>query len=371
MLPSGNDAAHRAGARTSAAPSAAFVRADERSAREMGLRLHALRVARAGSSTRATTRARVDLAALTRAVLDQPAAGADRRAPRARSCRSRSRAGGCTSTTHNPLLRAGYPGTHRASRPATPTPPAAAWSPRRAATARRLGVVLLHSPDPGRQARKLLDRGFAALRARSDDACRRGAPRLGGLVAAAINSVAGAVAHLLPGPAGGRLPGADRERHERDRGHAGLPACIVNDGAHARGLSALTRTTRSAAARRHADMLAAARRPRRPRGSTRRPRRPRRLRWSARREHRRRLRTPLAMTSGWSARAQPNVLARRHRDRRRRHRVAATLLARPSARGRSDFGRPRAGAAGLRLALRAVCHRRRTLRAARRADGRR
>jgi D-alanyl-D-alanine carboxypeptidase len=29
---------------------------------------------------------------------------------------------------------------------------------------RRLGVVLLHSPDPGRQARRLLDRGFRANR---------------------------------------------------------------------------------------------------------------------------------------------------------------------------------------------------------------
>jgi D-alanyl-D-alanine carboxypeptidase (penicillin-binding protein 5/6) len=29
--------------------------------------------------------------------------------------------------------------------------------------ARRLGVVLLHSPDTGTQARKLLDRGFAVL----------------------------------------------------------------------------------------------------------------------------------------------------------------------------------------------------------------
>ena len=62
---------------------------------------------------------------------------------------------------NNPLLRTGYAGT-TASRPATPTPPGRCL----VATARRgparLGVVLLHSPDPGAQATQLLDRGFAA-----------------------------------------------------------------------------------------------------------------------------------------------------------------------------------------------------------------
>ena len=75
--------------------------------------------------------------------------------------RSRSRAGGCTSTTTTRCcgratagttgLKTGY--TDAAGRCLV-------------ATARRgpikLGVVLLHSPDPGKQAMQLLDRGFRA-----------------------------------------------------------------------------------------------------------------------------------------------------------------------------------------------------------------
>ena len=62
----------------------------------------------------------------------------------------------------NPLLRQGYPGilgvktgfTNRAGRCLV-------------AVARRRGVrlaaIVLHSPDPGKQARQMLDRGFRAL----------------------------------------------------------------------------------------------------------------------------------------------------------------------------------------------------------------
>ena len=91
----------------------------------------------------------------------RPAApGAHRRAAGAPCCRSRSRAAGCTSTTTTRCCARATP-ARSGSRPATPTPPAAAWWPPRGA-GRRLGVVLLHSPDPGKQARQLLDRGFAA-----------------------------------------------------------------------------------------------------------------------------------------------------------------------------------------------------------------
>ena len=65
---------------------------------------------------------------------------------------------------HQPAAAGGATAGRRASRPATPSPPGRCL----VATARRgrtrLGVVLLHSPDPGRQARRLLDRGFRANR---------------------------------------------------------------------------------------------------------------------------------------------------------------------------------------------------------------
>ena len=63
----------------------------------------------------------------------------------------------------NPLLRARYPGVTGVKTGYT-----VAAGRCLVATARRgpkrLGVVLLHSPDPGRQAERLLDRGFTANR---------------------------------------------------------------------------------------------------------------------------------------------------------------------------------------------------------------
>ncbi|MDQ4041039.1 MAG: hypothetical protein M3141_04745, partial [Actinomycetota bacterium] len=65
--------------------------------------------------------------------------------------------------SHNPLLRAGYRGT-------TGVKTGYTYAAGRCfvGTARRgrrhLGIVLLGSPDPGGQARRLLDRGFRALR---------------------------------------------------------------------------------------------------------------------------------------------------------------------------------------------------------------
>ena len=122
--------------------------------------MHALLLARAGSATRATTRAR-------------PTS----RRSRARCCASRGWRGSCASGrpslpfpikggklylyNHNPLLRQGYRGTTGLKTGYTD-----AAGRCLVATARRgpirLGVVLLHSPDPGGQARRLLDRGFRA-----------------------------------------------------------------------------------------------------------------------------------------------------------------------------------------------------------------
>jgi D-alanyl-D-alanine carboxypeptidase len=65
---------------------------------------------------------------------------------------------------NNPLLRMGYRGTTGMKTGYTD-----AAGRCLVATARRgsrsLGVVLLHSPDTGTQARRLLDRGFASPRA--------------------------------------------------------------------------------------------------------------------------------------------------------------------------------------------------------------
>ena len=64
---------------------------------------------------------------------------------------------------HNPLLQQGYSGVTGIKTGYTD-----AAGRCLVATARRgrvrLGVVLLHSPDPGGQARKLLDRGFRLAR---------------------------------------------------------------------------------------------------------------------------------------------------------------------------------------------------------------
>jgi len=105
-----------------------------------------------------------DLAALARAVLDEPRL--------ARIVRRRQvvlpfpiKGGKLWLTSHNPLILSGYRGvtgiktgyTRKAGRCLV------ASATRRGV---RLGVVLLHSPDPGAQARRLLDRGFAAMAAR-------------------------------------------------------------------------------------------------------------------------------------------------------------------------------------------------------------
>lgn len=102
-----------------------------------------------------------DLAALARAVLDEPRL--------ARIVRRRQvvlpfpiKGGKLWLTSHNPLILTGYRGvtgiktgyTEKAGR-------CLVASATRDGV--RLGVVLLHSPDPGVQARKLLDAGFRAV----------------------------------------------------------------------------------------------------------------------------------------------------------------------------------------------------------------
>jgi D-alanyl-D-alanine carboxypeptidase (penicillin-binding protein 5/6) len=63
---------------------------------------------------------------------------------------------------HNPLLRAGYSGTTGIKTGYTDAAGLCFVGTARRG-GRHLGVVLLHSPDPGGQARRILDRGFRAL----------------------------------------------------------------------------------------------------------------------------------------------------------------------------------------------------------------
>ena len=160
LLPSGNDAAHALADKVSGGWRS-FVTAMNARAQKMSLGCtHFASVdgyVDAGNHSCA-----VDLAALARAVLDQPRL--------ARIVGSRSavlkfptKGGKLYLFNNNPLLRTGYPGTIGVKTGYTD----AAGRCLVAAVRRRghrLGIVLLHSYDPGLQARKLLDRGVRALR---------------------------------------------------------------------------------------------------------------------------------------------------------------------------------------------------------------
>ena len=157
LLPSGNDAAI-ALAQRAAGSTRAFVGAMNATARRLGLTCTHFS-SPSGFRDAGNHSCPADLAALARAVL---------RVPRlARIVRRRSavlpfpgRGGRLYLYNNNPLLRLRYPGTTGVKTGYT-----VAAGRCLVASARRggtgLGVVLMHSPDPGTQARKLLDRGFA------------------------------------------------------------------------------------------------------------------------------------------------------------------------------------------------------------------
>jgi serine-type D-Ala-D-Ala carboxypeptidase (penicillin-binding protein 5/6) len=160
LLPSGNDAAI-ALAQRAAGSVPRFVDAMNARARRMGLRCSRFSSPH-GFEDRGNHSCAGDLAALARAFL---------RVPRlARIVRRREavlpfpvKGGKLYLYNSNPLLRQGYRGLTGLKTGYTDAAGACF-----VATARRgavkLGVVLLHSPDPGRQARRLLDRGFAVER---------------------------------------------------------------------------------------------------------------------------------------------------------------------------------------------------------------
>jgi D-alanyl-D-alanine carboxypeptidase (penicillin-binding protein 5/6) len=157
LLVSGNDTAIALAQRAAGGSVRRFVRLMNRRAASMGL-----------TCTRFSTPSGIrdagnhscagDLAALARAVL---------RTPRlARIVRRRSailpfptKGGKLYLYNTNPLLRARYRGTTGVKTGYTVAAGRCLVATVRRGT-RRLGVVLLHSRDPGRQARRLLDRGF-------------------------------------------------------------------------------------------------------------------------------------------------------------------------------------------------------------------
>ncbi len=160
LLPSGNDAAIALALRA-AGSQARFVALMNRRATAMGLACtHFTSVS--GIVDRGNHSCAPDLATLARAVLREPRLA---RIVRRRSAVMRFPIKGhkIYLYNNNPLLRAGYPGTTGVKTGYTD-----AAGRCLVATARhgkiRLGVVLLDSPDPGKQAMRLLDRGFTRSR---------------------------------------------------------------------------------------------------------------------------------------------------------------------------------------------------------------
>jgi serine-type D-Ala-D-Ala carboxypeptidase (penicillin-binding protein 5/6) len=157
LLPSGNDAAialaQRAGGTVPR-----FVGIMNARARAMGLACTRFSSV-SGIRDHGNHSCAPDLAALARAVLREPRL--------ARIVRRRAavlpfpiKGGRIYLYNNNPLLRSGYRGATGVKTGYTEAAGRCIVATARRGT-RRLGVVLLNSPDPGRQAERLLDRGFS------------------------------------------------------------------------------------------------------------------------------------------------------------------------------------------------------------------
>ena len=161
LLPSGNDAAIALAQRVGGGSQRAFVRLMNDRARAMGLTCTRFATP-SGIRDAGNHSCAGDLAALARAVLLKPRLA---RIVRKRSAELRfpTKGGKLYLYNTNPLLRERYRG---ATGLKTGYTDAAGHclvaTATRAGT--RLGVVLLDSPDPGRQAERLLDLGFATNR---------------------------------------------------------------------------------------------------------------------------------------------------------------------------------------------------------------
>jgi serine-type D-Ala-D-Ala carboxypeptidase (penicillin-binding protein 5/6) len=158
LLPSGNDAAIALAQRMSGTVAAFVQRMNERA---VDLGLTCTRFSSPdGFEDAGNHSCAIDLAEMARAVLDRPRLA--RIVARRRAVLPFPIKGGRIYLfNNNPLLRAGYPGTIGIKTGYTDAAGRCLVAAARR-NGRRLGVVLLHSPDPGKQATQLLNRGFAA-----------------------------------------------------------------------------------------------------------------------------------------------------------------------------------------------------------------
>ncbi len=159
MLPSGNDAAIALAQRAAGGSEKRFVRYMNEKAEQLGLECTHF-ASSSGIVDKGNHSCAADLAAIARAIMREP------RLTRVVKRRQAIlpfpiKGGRLWLYNHNPLLRANYPGTTGLKTGYTD-----AAGRCLVATARRgnvkLGVVLLDSPDPGKQAMQLLDRGWKA-----------------------------------------------------------------------------------------------------------------------------------------------------------------------------------------------------------------
>jgi serine-type D-Ala-D-Ala carboxypeptidase (penicillin-binding protein 5/6) len=157
LLPSGNDAAIALAQRVSGTVASFVERMNERA---VDLGLTCTRFSSPDGFVDAGNHScAIDLAEMARAVLDKPRLA--RIVARRRAVLPFPIKGGRIYLfNNNPLLRTGYAGTIGIKTGYTDAAGRCLVAAARRG-GRRLGVVLLHSPDPGKQAKQLLNRGFA------------------------------------------------------------------------------------------------------------------------------------------------------------------------------------------------------------------
>jgi D-alanyl-D-alanine carboxypeptidase (penicillin-binding protein 5/6) len=159
LLPSGNDAAIALAQRMSGTVAHFVERMNER-AGDLGLSCTRFS-SPDGFEDAGNHSCAIDLAEMARALLDRPRLA--RIVKRRRAVLPFPIKGGRIYLfNNNPLLRTGYPGTIGVKTGYTDAAGRCLVAAARR-NGRRLGVVLLHSPDPGKQATQLLNRGFAVV----------------------------------------------------------------------------------------------------------------------------------------------------------------------------------------------------------------